>query len=290
MNINDEIWSKIKGLEHTKYIISNFGNIKNTETNYMLEKNYKSGYPTVLLTHKNISKTYKVHVLVAKTFLPNNNPKLVINHIDGDKKNSKVSNLEWITHSENIKHAYNTGLLVVPKKDNNEKNTNDEKDFLQHTSKKIDNYPNYSVTTTGKVYSHKTKKYIKEHTNNEGYLRLGLYNNDGEKKYLVHQLVAKTFIPNPSNKSQVNHIDSNKSNNCVKNLEWVTNQENRNHSLRQYKTLNILPDDFSFDNFSAIKKNIIKAKIEINILKKDLNEEILKVAQLVKILEINNSI
>ena len=60
---NDEIWSKIKSLEHTKYLISTFGNIKNTETNYILEKNYKSGYPTVLLTHKNKSKTFTLYLI-----------------------------------------------------------------------------------------------------------------------------------------------------------------------------------------------------------------------------------
>lgn len=73
---DQESWSKIKDLEYTKYLISTYGNIKNTETGYILEKNYKSGYPTVLITHEGISKTYKVHRLVGKTFLPNYDDKL----------------------------------------------------------------------------------------------------------------------------------------------------------------------------------------------------------------------
>lgn len=286
INNDQETWSQIKDLEHTKYLISTYGNIKNTETGYQLEKNYKSGYPTVLITHQNISKTYKVHKLVGKTFLPYYDDKLVINHIDGDKTNTKLSNLECITQSDNIKHAYETGLLVVPNYNNFMPNISDENDFLQQESKIIPNYPNYSATKSGKIFSNKTKKYIKGQINNEGYIRLGLYGTNGEKKFLVHRLIAETFIPNPQNKPQVNHIDSNKSNNCVENLEWITNRENREHALRQYRTESIVPKNYSLNNFRQVEKNIVKAKVEINILKKDLLKDNNEVAQIIKNLKI----
>lgn len=65
-----------------------------------------------------------------------------------------------------------------------------------------------------------------------GYLRVGIRTNKCLKNYMIHRLVAKAFIPNPLNKPQINHIDGNKLNNRVDNLEWVTAQENTQHAIK----------------------------------------------------------
>ena len=66
----------------------------------------------------------------------------------------------------------------------------------------------------------------------DGYLRVSLYKNGHKRNEKVHSLVARTFIPNPENKKTVNHIDENKLNNTVENLEWMTNSENVNYGTR----------------------------------------------------------
>lgn len=89
----------------------------------------------------------------------------------------------------------------------------------------------YSVSPNGKVYSYKSNKYIKLQSNGH-YLKVTLTKNGKQTQKLVHRIVAKAFIPNPEDKKEVNHIDGNKSNNCVSNLEWTTPKENQQHAVK----------------------------------------------------------
>lgn len=84
----------------------------------------------------------------------------------------------------------------------------------------------YSVSNKGNVRNNKTKTIKKQEINPLGYCFVGLSFQGRTQKYRVHRLVALTFIPNPENKPNINHLDSNPSNNAVENLSWCTQQEN----------------------------------------------------------------
>lgn len=89
----------------------------------------------------------------------------------------------------------------------------------------------YQISNTGKVKSlYRNNERILIGDIIKGYLRVELTKNKKIKKFLVHRLVAQAFIPNPENKPYVNHIDGNKENNNVSNLEWCTQRENINHA------------------------------------------------------------
>lgn len=104
-----ESWKDISGYE-TYYQVSSYGNVRNTKTNKIITGDVNSsGYRRVIL-YKPIKKRVFVHRLVAKTFVNGYDKDLVVNHIDGNKTNNNSDNLEWITRSDNDKHAFKLGL------------------------------------------------------------------------------------------------------------------------------------------------------------------------------------
>lgn len=119
----NEEWKGIKGYEDL-YEVSNLGRVRklrfvnnyaNKEKVFLVTpKPNGTGYLKVFLWRDGKSKQVLVHRLVAEAFISNPNDKQFVNHLDGVKTNNAASNLEWCTRSENMKHAFATGLASSP--------------------------------------------------------------------------------------------------------------------------------------------------------------------------------
>lgn len=93
--------------DHPNYEVSNMGRIRNKKTNKFLSPYIgQGGYLYVKLDRQNC----RLHILVAKAFVPNPNNFPIVNHKRGKKTDARASQLEWCTQSENVKHAWQTGL------------------------------------------------------------------------------------------------------------------------------------------------------------------------------------
>lgn len=172
-----------------------------------------------------ISRKYKkeicfIDLLVAQTFIENPNNWCYVRHIDGDIRNSRADNLEWVEFADDIPTNYGEVW----------------KDVVGYEGK-------YKVSNQGRVFSltrirnnggklYKGRMLKGEYC--KGYYCVSLLDGTGKSKLCkVHRLVAMAFIPNPHNKPQIDHIDGDRKNNNVWNLRWATAGEN----IRNPRTL-----------------------------------------------------
>ena len=108
------------------------------------------------------------------------------------------------------------------------------KGFIQ-----LKKFPKYKINQKGQIFSSLSNKILKPSIHNTRYYKLHLYKNKKRYSEYLHRLIGETFIHNPHNKPCINHLDGNKLNNKLSNLEWCTYSENNTHA---FKILNKTPN------------------------------------------------
>lgn len=199
--INGELWSNIK--DYPGYWVNKKGEILGKQLRiYKQGRNHK-GYPIVSMYYKIDDNEYKlktkaVHRIVAETFIYNNNPKIKnqVNHIDGNKENNTIENLEWCTNQENKNHAMKNGLSAYAKGEEQGKSILKNEQVIDiYTSNKSRLYMskkyNVSKHTISHIrgdntWTHVTKNLVK-----------GNYKNDN---FLSDDIIKDIFISTLSNK------------------------------------------------------------------------------------------
>jgi hypothetical protein len=126
------------------------------------------------------------------------------------------------------------------------------------------------IVHSGRSYGKRIKKeaILKKGINVRGYEIVVLSKSEGKKSFSVHRLVLQAFVPNHENKKEVNHIDGNKTNNRVDNLEWCTSSENSFHACRTGLQKSVAKKINQFDkdgNFIKSHNSVVKAAEEVGI-------------------------
>ena len=280
----EEIWKEVPFAPN--YEASTHGRVRNNETKKVLKQCLRyTGYYELCITVDKIRSTKKLHQIIAITFIDNPENKDTVNHKDHDKTNNNISNLEWMTRSEQNKHSrrptgilgqYNTGgcrsiwkcdintgerlerfesitqasislsgsskltstIGRACKKQKTGKNGSSNgfnwefeevpdlegEEWKEINPNHVKGAEGYSISSMGRIKTNHDK--ICNPYDTSGYL----CHSVKKMTFKAHRLVALTFLDNPDGKPIVNHLNGDKHDCSVSNLEWCTHSENSQHA------------------------------------------------------------
>lgn len=203
--------------KETQYIICEDGIIYNTKTHKNLKGSKSNGYIYVQLNFgEGNLKSFAVHRLLAEYFIPNPEGKEIVHHIDGNPLNNNLSNLAWVTQQENCQLKHNISPRVADTRPNFSEQEIEQEIWIpfRETIYEISSLGRKKNTKTGLITCGSQNK-------NSGYIRWNL--NGFEIQ--AHRAVYEAFHPNEEI-CVINHIDGNRANNRLNNLENLTQSEN----------------------------------------------------------------
>ena len=200
--------------EITRWSVNEEGQVRNDETGKFLKGTILHTYRYINFRWNGKQKNKSVHRLVAEAFLPNPDKLPCVHHIDGDRLNNRLDNLKWVSEQENVKQA------KPPKKQEKHFQGEIEGEEWRYFRDTL-----YQISNKGRIKNTKTGRITYGAKIDSGYRRFEIYFQNGKhKRFLVHQLVYECFISPEF--EEINHINGDKTDNRVENLENVSHREN----------------------------------------------------------------
>lgn len=224
-----------------KYVNNRFKNVYK-EPRLLLPCNNGDSTQSVLLSKDGIDRKYHIPKLVASTFIPNPNCCKAVRMIDGNNKNYRISNLEWIVLKDRRK-KYDTSSLDG------------------EIWKDIPEYEGlYKISSLGRIISSYSRRILSPTISGhkgKDYYAITLVKNGIKKRFHIHKLVALSFIPNPNNFPCIDHINTDRFDNRVENLKWCSFSQNNLNPItnsKKFKPVVQLKEDLLIHVFNSINE------------------------------------